>query len=374
MTSAYGHPQKKLICLEYQSISLEVFVWLNSLKYFITGVNFFLRTICIALVAWIGYPTETEKLGMTTKMTFFVQYFNTAFLLLLVNADLGEQPFSFGLTGGTESDFDKTWFKVIGNTIVATMMFSAVFPMMEACGFFGIRLVLRILDKGFTSDPYTTKKTSIQAYINTYSGPQYLMHFKYSALLNIIFVTMTYGYGMPILFPIAAFGILVLYFVEKTMLYYAYRLPPMYDERLSQSVLSMLGKAPLIFLGFGYWMASNKQMLSNEHVYPKDRMTAPETTHHTYGEIWTKGDCLEAPAWPLFALFVLLTFNELFGNTVMKCLIFCFPSLEIGDIELDEDIDNYWASLDDKDRNWALKEDSYSTDTLGLQLFTVKQK
>lgn len=287
MTSAYGHPQKKLICLEYQSISLEVFVWLNSLKYFITGVNFFLRTICIALVAWIGYPTETEKLEQTTKVTFFVQYFNTAFLLLLVNADLGEQPFSFGLTGGTESDFDKTWFKVIGNTIVATMMFSAVFPMMEACGFFGIRLVLRILDKGFSSDPYITKKTSIQAYINAYSGPQYLMHFKYSALLNIIFVTMTYGYGMPILFPIAAVGILVLYFVEKTMLYYAYRLPPMYDERLSQSVLNMLGYAPLIFLGFGYWMASNKQMLSNEHVYPKDRMTAPETTHHTYGEIWT---------------------------------------------------------------------------------------
>jgi len=58
----------------------------------------------------------------------------------------------------------------------------------------------------------------------------------------------------------------------------------------------------------------------------------------------------------------------------MKCLTFCFPSLEIGDIQLDEDIDNYWASLDDKDRNWAMKEDEYATKTLGLQLLTVKQK
>lgn len=58
----------------------------------------------------------------------------------------------------------------------------------------------------------------------------------------------------------------------------------------------------------------------------------------------------------------------------MKCLTACFPSLEIGDIELDEDIDNYWASLDDKDRNWAIKEDEYATKTLGLQLLTVKQK
>jgi len=49
-----------------------------------------LRTICIKLVAWIGYPTETQKLEETTKVTFYVQFFNTAFLLMLVNADLRE--------------------------------------------------------------------------------------------------------------------------------------------------------------------------------------------------------------------------------------------------------------------------------------------
>ena len=67
-----------------------MFLWLNSLKYFITGVNFVLRTVCIKLVAWVGYPTETMQLLETTKVTFFVQFFNTAFLLLLVNADLSE--------------------------------------------------------------------------------------------------------------------------------------------------------------------------------------------------------------------------------------------------------------------------------------------
>lgn len=161
MSSDYGHPHKDKICVEFLSLITEVFIWLNSLKYFITGVNFVLRTVCILLVAWIGYPTETEKLEMTTKVTFFVQYFNTAFLLLLVNADLGEQPFSFGLTGGVESDFDKSWFKVIGNTIVGTMIFSAVFPLLEAFGFFGLRLFFRCLDRGISNDKYKTKKTSV---------------------------------------------------------------------------------------------------------------------------------------------------------------------------------------------------------------------
>ena len=100
MTSSYGEPNKKLICSEYQSIALDVFLMLNSLKYFITGVNFVLRTVCIKLVAWIGYPTETQQLEQTTLVTFAVQFFNTAFLLLLVNADMSEQPLSFGLVGG----------------------------------------------------------------------------------------------------------------------------------------------------------------------------------------------------------------------------------------------------------------------------------
>ena len=59
MTSNFGHPKGKLICNEYQTIAFEIFFWLNSLKYFIPGVNYVLRTVCIKLIIWIGYPTET---------------------------------------------------------------------------------------------------------------------------------------------------------------------------------------------------------------------------------------------------------------------------------------------------------------------------
>ena len=47
VTSSYGHPGKVQICEEYEFIIFEVFVWLNSLKYFITGVNVVLRLLCI---------------------------------------------------------------------------------------------------------------------------------------------------------------------------------------------------------------------------------------------------------------------------------------------------------------------------------------
>ena len=75
---------------------------------------------------------------------------------------------------------------------------------------------------------------------------------------------------------------------------------------------------------------------------------------------------MQPPGWPLLAIFTVLLLNQILGSFVMQALTRCFPQLEIGDVDLDEDIDNYWASLDDKDRNWAMKEDQYATKNLGL--------
>lgn len=67
-----------------------------------------------------------------------------------------------------------------------------------------------------------------------------------------------YGLGIPILFPIAAISFLTLYLVEKVMIYYSYRQPPMYDEKLNNNVLNIMTYAPLLFLSYGYWMLSSR--------------------------------------------------------------------------------------------------------------------
>ena len=59
------------------------------------------------------------------------------------------------------------------------------------------------------------------------------MHFKYSELLNIIYVTFMFGIAMPVLFPIAFISILILYIMERLKITYYYRKPPMYDHKLN---------------------------------------------------------------------------------------------------------------------------------------------
>mmetsp|Transcript_33793 Transcript_33793/g.44587 ORF Transcript_33793/g.44587 Transcript_33793/m.44587 type:complete len:597 (-) Transcript_33793:841-2631(-) len=257
-TNKYGSDVE--ICGEYMDLVGKVTLLTSMLSYLLIGLNYVLRTVCIMMVDWIGYPTETERLSKTTSVTFFVQFFNSGVLLLLINANLAEQPLSFGLTSGTLPDFNGGWFKTIGNVLVGAMMFNLYYPALEAFLYWFLRWQGRCRDRGCKcpSEKETTKQKAIQGYLDMYAGPVYYMHYKYSSIMTITFITFMYGFGIPILFPIACVSFWVLYCVEKLLLFYGYRLPPMYDERLSEAVVSKLQFAPVLYLAFGYWMASNE--------------------------------------------------------------------------------------------------------------------
>lgn len=124
---------------------------------------------------------------------------------------------------GPFTDFLPLWYVGVGYKIVQTMIVNAIFPFIE----FGIAYtklwVFRRMDDGFAKDSYKTKKTNMQTYIDIYSGPEYLIHFKYSGILNVTFVTMMYGIGQPVLFPIALVSYFILYSIERVLIAYFYQ-------------------------------------------------------------------------------------------------------------------------------------------------------
>ena len=189
-----------------------------------------------------------------------------------------------------------------------------------------MRVGFRILDRGCSRSPYDTKSTSIQSFIDVYAGPLYYMHFKYSSILTVTFVTFMYGFGIPIMFPIACASMIVLYFVGKTMLFYAYRVPPMYDERLSQNVLRYLQFAPLFFCFFGYWMISNEQLLLNNHLQPVSAATEVHETGHTIQTVLMKRGWAGLN-WVLLVAGIILTAIFFFGNKCMQAFSKLIPSL-----------------------------------------------
>jgi hypothetical protein len=73
-----------------------------------------------------------------------------------------------------------------------------------------------------------------------------------------------YGMFVPLLFPIALFGIFNIYFVERISLAYYYPKPQMLNEKLNTQALKLLRYAPVWMFFFGYWAVGNRQMFYNE--------------------------------------------------------------------------------------------------------------
>ena len=58
----------------------------------------------------------------------------------------------------------------------------------------------------------------------------------------------------------------------------------------------------------------------------------------------------------------------IFKNFFYKALTTILPFLHIGNFEIDEDLDNYFNTIDDKDRQWSIKEEQNARDNLKLHV------
>ena len=90
------------------------------------------------------------------------------------------------------------------------------------------------------------------------------IHYRYSAILNIVFVTFMYGIALPVLFPIACLFMLNTYIAERLQLARFFKQPPLYDDRLSRRALLQIQYAPAFMMTLGYWFLSNQQMFFNK--------------------------------------------------------------------------------------------------------------
>lgn len=170
----------------------------------------------------------------------------------------------------------------MGAKIVQTMLINSILPYVGLVTGFMIPKVKRLLDNKFTGNQYKTKKCSMAAYKDLYSGADYVIHFKYSGVLNIVYITMMYGMGMPILFVLAAFNFFNQWVCERLIVAYQVKLPPALDDKLTNNAIEMLKYAPILLLFNGYWMISNKQIYENVWSYIDKTTDTMKSDHFVY--------------------------------------------------------------------------------------------
>lgn len=119
------------ICEDFLNSYTTTLIVTNSVTIVIVVINLILKMITISLITWIGYDTYSELMTKITNGVFYALFFNTGILLLLVYANLGEVSLGLGLSKtfkGPYPDYTAEWYKIVGGTLVSTMLLNAFMP------------------------------------------------------------------------------------------------------------------------------------------------------------------------------------------------------------------------------------------------------
>eukprot|EP00355_Strombidium_rassoulzadegani_P007408 CAMPEP_0168620868 /NCGR_PEP_ID=MMETSP0449_2-20121227/7377_1 /TAXON_ID=1082188 /ORGANISM="Strombidium rassoulzadegani, Strain ras09" /LENGTH=1171 /DNA_ID=CAMNT_0008661923 /DNA_START=74 /DNA_END=3586 /DNA_ORIENTATION=+ len=327
------------ICAVYQFDKTYSAVLGQGIAFIIIAINIVLKTIIIKLIVWIGEDTISERLASITNGVFYAQFFNTGFLLLLVNANMTEHgPHLFThYFAGRYHDYMPDWYADVGQKITQTMLINSILPYVNLVMGFALPGLFRGLDTKFSGNVYATKKSSMAQYKQLYSGADYTIHFKYSGVLNIVYITMMYGLGMPILFALAAFNFLNQYICERFIVAYQVKLPAALDDKLTNGCINMLKWAPILFLFNGYWMISNSQIFENRWSPVDSTIESMKSGHFvTFQVNWaTPVLFMVACSIPLIAA------QKIFAEQLVKWG-FGMSSTEIA---VDEDLPNFFKAV-----------------------------
>jgi len=118
------------VCENYISSIWTTMIASNAVTGIIVVINLILKTVTISLITWIGYDTHSEMMTKITNGVFISLFFNTAILITLVYANLGEVggPLLSSVFSGPFYDYSPGWYNLVGATLVSTMLLNAFMP------------------------------------------------------------------------------------------------------------------------------------------------------------------------------------------------------------------------------------------------------
>ena len=191
------------------------------------------------------------------------------------------------------------------------------------------------------------------------------MHFKYSGMMNVLFVCFMYGLAIPMLFPISLMAFTVLYTMEKLTITYCFRQPPMFDEKLNESAISKMKWAPIFMMFFGYWCLSNVQLFTNTSGEIVSTLQPVQSYHHMWGFGVNQ-------ALPLLIVGLTLGILIFFNDAALSILNKFGIMMPKDEDEVDEGLGTYWECLDKHDRRVWYLDETHMQKNLGITTLDAK--
>lgn len=126
-------------------------------------------------------------------------------------------------------------------------------------------------------------------------------------MLNFIITCFLFGAGMPLMFPMVLFCLLILYYYEKKTICRQSRKPADYEARVNDIILAILLDGPILYACLGYWMYSNPALLHTKKPLPLLRLGESKNTQHYISDAFKE----VTPATPFLILLAIALFARL---------------------------------------------------------------
>jgi hypothetical protein len=103
----------------------------------------------------------------------------------------------------------------------------------------------------------------VQPYVELYSGPEFLVHVRYSTIMVSVTIALLFGAALPVLYIICGLTLLAIWIEGRISVCYFYREPPAFDDKMTTACLNILKISALWGLAFSFWILGNRQIFEN---------------------------------------------------------------------------------------------------------------
>jgi hypothetical protein len=140
--------------------------------------------------------------------------------------------------------------------------------------------------------PNETQRKSIWHYYELYLGPHFELAYQYSMIIAVNLMILLYAAALPHIWLIGTFVLCFIYVMDRILLAYSYRQPPVYDRKLVKFTLYVLQFSVIAYILMGAWIYSNQQAFRNVISTNNKTTEFQIPSQHTIGSIfetWNPG-------------------------------------------------------------------------------------
>lgn len=225
-----------------------------------TVVNVFLRTFLKRLAKHEARANTDEEQGSVMLKIFLSNYATMAIIILVAYGKAKDLPAflqTLHIFDGVYGDFSTGWYGQVGYFLVTTSILQSFSPLVA-------NLFLHYVGKPLLRWYHHSRVKALKSHsvvmqhdLNMLEvGPVFDSTDHTAQLLTLLFFSMTFAPGLPLLMPLCCFAFALYFRVDKLLLCRYYQAPPHVGDATIRLVVHLLPVAAIIRLGFACWMFS----------------------------------------------------------------------------------------------------------------------